>query len=77
MQYLSELVALENEWHNIGISGEEYIKAVNENPEMIENKKRQLLIYRDKLLSSNLANEDKERRLKEIRKNLGYLEMLV
>jgi len=74
MEYLTELIALENEWKDIKISGEEYAKTINENPEMRERKKNEILAYQNKLLSSNLITEEKERRLKEIRENLGYLE---
>lgn len=74
MEYLTELITLEDEWKNIRISGEEYARAINENPEMRERKKNEILAYRSKLLNSNLINEEKERRLKEIRKSLSYLE---
>lgn len=74
MQYLNELVSLENEWQDIKISGEEYTKATKENPEMRENKRKQISIYREKLLNSNLSGEEKERKLKEMRESLEYLE---
>jgi len=74
MQYLDELVALENEWQDIKISGDEYVRAINENPDLRENKKRQLLSYRDQILSSGIADSEKERKLKDIKDNLGYLE---
>ena len=57
---------------NCLISGEEYARAIT--PEMMGNKKKQLLTYRDRLLGSSIAAEEKERRLKDIRENLSYLE---
>jgi len=74
MEYLTELINLENEWKKIRISGEEYARTVNENLEVKDRKKNEIITYRNKLMSSNLINEDKERRLKEIKESLNYLE---
>lgn len=74
MEYLTELINLENEWNGIKISGEEHAKAVNESSESKERKRNEIVAYRSKLLSSNLIIEGKERRLKEIAENLNYLD---
>jgi len=73
MSYLEEIISLENEWEDIRVSGEEYARIINENPERKEKKKKEILTYREKIVNSTLANEEKERRLKEIRENFSYL----
>lgn len=73
MSYLEQIISLENEWEDIKLSGEEYARVMNENPERKQKKKKEILSYREKIVNSGLASEEKERRLKEIRENFGYL----
>src|SRR3990170_6381977 len=74
MEYLAELINLENEWRGIKISGGEYAKAIIVTPESKERKRSEIISFRDRLMKSNLIGEEKERRLREIRENLSYLE---
>jgi hypothetical protein len=74
MGYLEELIDLDREWRELKISGEEYAKALKDVPAEMERKRNDLLSYRKKMMDSNLTCEEKEKRLKEIRDNLGYLE---
>ena len=74
MEYLTELLNLENEWKNIRISGEEYASALNTNHELRNRKKEEILAYRGRIMNSNLIGEEKESKLKEIKDNLNYLD---
>ena len=74
MEYLTELINLENEWKKIRMSGEEYAKAINGDFDAKNRKKSEIVAYRSRLMSSNLINEEKERMLREVKENLNYLE---